>query len=178
MSWRRRNRPQPDAGIHHHGQTNLVRIIESQGRIRLVCARIQRRSEIRPLSGAFRKRTSLRNPADRTRILAHARGIRSQASQHQLLLLKLTAIHKQSPSFISEDGDCFSYIYVACLRLFLYRRYSIACSAINISQSIFRNQEASPMLYFNVITRIADCVTLSAKAESAAAFAFSPSKIG
>lgn len=31
MSWRRRNRPQPDAGIHHHGQTNLVRIIESQG---------------------------------------------------------------------------------------------------------------------------------------------------
>ena len=40
------------------------------------------------------------------------------------------------------------------------------------------NQEASPMLYFNVITRIADCVTLSAKAESAAAFAFSPSKIG
>ena len=93
------------------------------------------RSEIRPLSGAFRKRTSLRNPADRTRILAHARGIRSQASQHQLLLLKLTAIHKQSPSFISEDGDCCSYIYVACLRLFLYRRYSIACSAINISQS-------------------------------------------
>ncbi len=31
MSWRRRNRPRPDAGIHHHGQTNLVRIIESQG---------------------------------------------------------------------------------------------------------------------------------------------------
>ena len=32
------------------------------------------------------------------------------------------------------------------------------------------------MLYFNVITRIADCFTLSAKAESAAAFAFKPSK--
>lgn len=172
MSWRRRKRPQPDAGIHHHGQTNLVRIIESQGRIRLVCARIQWRSEIRPLSGAFRKRTSLRNPADRTRILAHARGIRSQASQHQLLLLKLTAIHKQSPSFISEDGDCFSYIYVAC-------DYSYTEDIrLHVPQSIFRNQEASPMLYFNVITRIADCAILSAKAESAAAFAFSPSKIG
>ena len=47
---------------------------------------------------------------------------------------------------------------------------------LHVPQSIFRNQEASPMLYFNVITRIADCVTLSAKAESAAAFAFKPSK--
>ncbi len=111
-------------------------------------------------------------PLDRTRILAHARGIRSQASQHQLLLLKLIAIHKQSPSFHFGRRGLFFLIFMLLACDYSYTEDI----RLHVPQSIFRNQEASPMLYFNVITRIADCVTLSAKAESAAAFAFKPSK--